>query len=164
VNCNYMKKLIISALTAFLFAGCASMGGGNSGADVLASGNHSNMKEQEYLDIHNQADFDAMWKKAFAGQSGAPDKPAVDFSKDMVLAAFIGDQPTAGYEIRFKDIDTSGTSVNATLEITRPGQNCLRSQAAMRLTDPFLIVAIPASTKPVNFNPVPQTQPACGGG
>ena len=163
MNSNFMKTLIFLATAALLLAGCASMSGGDSGVNVLASGNHSNMKDQQYSDIHNQADFDALWKKAFVGQSGAPDKPVIDFSKDMVLAAFIGDQPTGGYEIRFKDIDASGASVNVTVEVTQPGQNCLRSQSSQRPSEAFLIVAIPASTKPVNFNTPPaERAPGCG--
>jgi len=159
VNRNYMLKLIISASAALLIAGCASMGGGNSGAEILASGNHSNIKNQTYQDIHNQADFDAMWKKAFTNQSGAPDKPTVDFSKDMVLAVFIGDQPTGGFRIRFSKIDSSGATIEAAVVVTQPGQNCRHPQSS---SDAFLIATIPASTKSVNFNPQSERAPSCG--
>ncbi|MDE2090905.1 MAG: protease complex subunit PrcB family protein [Gammaproteobacteria bacterium] len=162
MNSKLMKSLILSVATALLMAGCATMGGGATGVDVLASGNHSNMKDQQYSDIHNQADLDALWKKAFAGQSSAPDEPKVDFNKNMVLAAFIGEQNTGGYNILFSSIDASGASVNVTVLITQPGQNCLRSQAAQRQSEAYLIATAPASAKPVNFNPSPQRAPGCG--
>jgi len=159
VNGNYMKTLIISAATALLMAGCASMGGGDSGANILATGSHSNMKDQQYSDIHNQADFDALWNKAFANQSSAPDKPVVDFSKDMVLAVFIGEQPTGGFRIRISKVDTSGADIEVTVVGIQPGQNCRHTQTS---TEPFLIATIPASTKTVNFNAQAERSPACG--
>ncbi|MGA9854825.1 MAG: protease complex subunit PrcB family protein [Gammaproteobacteria bacterium] len=161
MNSNSMKSLILSAVTALLMVGCASMGGGDSGANILATGSHSNIKDQMYQDIHNQADFDAMWSKAFANQSGAPDKPVVDFSKDMVLAIFIGEQPTGGFRIRISKVDTSGADIEVTFDGIQPGQNCPHVQVSK--SEPFLIATIPASTKSVNFNPQSERAPACGG-
>ena len=159
MNSNYMKNLIISVATALLIAGCASMGGSDSGVNILTSGNHSNIKDPQYSDIHNQADFDALWQKAFAKQSGAPDKPVVDFSKDMVLAIFIGDQSTGGYIIRIKNVDTSGATIDVTVLVTSPGQNCRHPRSA---SDAFMIATMPASTKTVNFDPKYEQAPACG--
>ena len=157
---NSMKTLATVTMLTLLLAGCASTSSDNSGIVVLASGSHSNMKDQQYMDIHNQADFDAMWQKAFVNQSGAPAKPVVDFSKDMVLAVFIGDQPTGGYTIRLNNTDASGDNVDVTVLVTQPGQNCRHPESS---SDAFLIAAIPASTKSVNFNPQAARAPACGG-
>ena len=159
MNSKLMKTLIISAATALLIAGCASMGGSDSGADILATGSHSNMKDQTYSDIHNQADFDALWTKAFANQSSAPDKPVVDFSKDMVLAVFIGEQPTGGFRIRISKIDTSGADIEVTVVGVQPGQNCRHPQTS---SEPFLIATFPASTKTVNFTPQSERAAQCG--
>jgi PrcB C-terminal len=159
VKGKFMQKLIISAAAALVIAGCASMGGGDSGVDILASGNHSNMKDQQYVAFTNQADFDSMWQKAFAGQSGAPDKPVVDFSKNMVLAIFIGEQPTGGFRIRISKVDTSGADIQVTFYGIQPGQNCRHPQTS---TEPFLIATIPTSTKSVDFNPQSERAPACG--
>jgi len=120
-----LKILPGAAVLAMLLAGCASMGGGGAaGVEVLASGNYSNMKDQQYKDIHNQADFDALWQRAFGGLSGAPSKPTVDFTKNMVLAAFLGQQKHGGYVVRIAKLDDSGPTVNVTVEVTIPGTNC----------------------------------------
>ena len=100
-----------------------------------------------------------MWNKAFAGQSGAPDKPVVDFSKDMVLAIFIGEQPTGGFRIRINKIDTSGADIEVTLVGIQPGQNCRHPQTS---SEPFLIATFPASTKTVNFTPQSERAAQCG--
>ncbi|MGA9852922.1 MAG: hypothetical protein WBR15_08340 [Gammaproteobacteria bacterium] len=160
MNSNIMKSLTVVATLVLLLAGCASMDGSSSGGvEVLSSGNYSNMKDQQYKDIHNQADFDALWQQAFANQSGAPSKPSVDFSKDMILAAFLGDQKHGGYIIRFTDYDASGATVNVTIEVTVPGTNC---RYPGRAADPFLFALAPATTKQVNFNVSQRNAPACG--
>jgi hypothetical protein len=159
VNNIGTKHLTGLAILALLLAGCATMGSNSSGVDTLVSGNHSNMKDQQYNDIHNQADFDALWQKAFANQASAPAKPTVDFSSRMVLAAFLGEQKHGGYLMRIQDIDASGDSVNVTLEVTVPGQNCRFLQSE---TEPFLFVSAPASSKTVNFNVRQTNAPACG--
>lgn len=147
------------AAAALILTGCASMGGGAPGIESLASGQHSNMKDQQYTDVHSQADFDALWTKTFANQSSVPTKPQVDFSKDMVLAAFIGQQKHGGYLIRFTDVDASGATVNVTVEVTVPGTNCRYTESQ---TEPFLFASAPATTKQVNFNVTQRNAPKCG--
>lgn len=159
MNSNFMKTLVFSATVALLLGGCASMGGGASGVEILASGNHSDMQDQQYVDIHKQADFDVLWQKTFANLSSVPSKPAVDFSKNMVLAAFIGTQNHGGYLIRIVNIDASGATVQVTAEVTIPGTNCRYTQSK---TEPFLFVTAPATNKPVNFNLTQRNAPACG--
>jgi PrcB C-terminal len=163
VNSKHMKILFISMMAGFLIAGCASMGGATSGVDELSSGNHSNIKDPMSLDIHNQADFDALWQKAFANLSGAPDKPMVDFSKSMVVAVFAGGEPTGGYAIRVSNVDNTGDSMNVTAVITQPGQDCLRSDFSRRASEPYLFAMLPASTKPVNITTQLRNAPSCGG-
>ncbi|MGH8402941.1 MAG: hypothetical protein ACRESO_06000 [Gammaproteobacteria bacterium] len=160
MNSNVMKTLIAIAALTLLLAGCASMGGGSSGIESLASGQHSNIKDQQYTDIHNQADFDALWQKAFANMPSAPTKPVLDFSKQMVIASFIGHEDHGGYLVRVMKVDDSGPTLNVTVMVTVPGANCRHTLSP---TDTYNLSAIPASTKQVNFDPQQQNAPACGG-
>lgn len=159
MNGKLAKTLIGAATLVLLLAGCASLSGSAGGVEVLSSGNYSNIKDQQYKDIHNQADFDALWKQAFGGLSGAPSEPTVDFTKNMILAGFIGEQKHGGYVLRFTQYDDSGPTVNVTVEVTIPGTNCRYPQ---REAQPFLIAAAPATTKQVNFNVTQRNAPACG--
>ncbi|MGH8282216.1 MAG: protease complex subunit PrcB family protein [Gammaproteobacteria bacterium] len=149
MNSNVMKTLTAIATLALLLAGCASMGGGSSSEELLASGQHSNIKDQQYTDIHNQVDLDALWQKAFANMS-APTKPVVDFSKQMVIAAFAGEQETSGWVVRVSDVDDSGPTLNVTVTVTVPGRDCLFTKN--KVSQPYGITAIPASNKQVHFN------------
>lgn len=160
MNSKLAKTLIGAATLGLLLAGCASMGGGGGNGIVsLSSGNYSNLKDQQYKDIHSQADLDALWQQAFGGLSGTPDKPTVDFSKNMVLAAFLGEQKHGGYIVRFTDLDASGPTVNVTVEVTIPGTNCRYPE---RPAQPFMFATAPATTKQVNFTVTQRNAPACG--
>lgn len=159
VNIASMKTLTIAAVTGLLLAGCASLSGGPAGVTVLASGNHSNIKDQMYKDIHTQADFDKLWQKAFGGMGMAPDKPNVDFSKDMVIASFIGEQKHGGFIIRITKVDQTPSGIDVTVMTTIPGANCRYPRST---SEQFQIATIPASTKPVSFNAEQQNAPACG--
>lgn len=154
-----MKPLTGAAVLALLLAGCASMGaGGGNGVQPLSMGNYSNIKDEQYKDIHTQADLDALWTQAFGGLSGAPDKPTVDFSKNMVLAMFLGDQKHGGYLIRFTDFSVTGDTANVNVEVTIPGTNC---RYPGRASNPFAFALAPA-VKQVNFNVTQRNAPACG--
>lgn len=159
MNIASMKTLTIAAVMGLLLAGCASLSGGPSGVTVLASGNHSNIKDQMEKDIHTQADFDKLWQKAFGSMGMAPNKPKVDFSKDMVIASFIGEQKHGGFIIRITKVNETPTAVGVTIMTTIPGANC---RYPRNTSEQFQIATIPASTKPVSFNVEQQNAPACG--
>lgn len=159
MNSKLAKTLIGAATLALLLAGCASMSsGGGSGIESLSMGNYSNIKDEQYKDVHNQADLDALWKQAFSGMSGAPDKPTVDFSKNMVLAMFLGDQKHGGYLVRFTNFSVTGDTANVTVEVTVPGANC---RYPNRASDPYAFALAPAA-KQVNFNVTQRRAPDCG--
>ena len=156
---QFLKTLTGAAVSAMLLAGCASMGGGGgNGVVPLSMGNYSNIKDEQYKDVHNQADLDALWQQAFANLSGAPQKPAVDFSKNMVIAMFLGHQEHGGYLIRFTDFSITGDTANVTVEVTIPGANC---RYPNRTSEPFAFALAPAA-KQVNFNVTQRNAPECG--
>src|SRR5579862_1950462 len=140
------KAFVIVAVLAAGIAGCASGGGSaSSGVETLASGNHSSVTDQDYKDFHNQADLDAYLAKAFAKQASPP-KLDVDWTKQMVLTAFIGQQKQTGYRIRFTSVDESGDTVSVHVRVIIP----CHQKAIPDPSEPYMIVAAPATTKPVN--------------
>lgn len=158
MNIKAIKTSIAAAALGLVLMGCASMGG-SGGTDVLASGNHSNIKHQQYTALHNQAAFDALWQKAFANLPAAPNKPVIDFSKQMVIASFIGQQSHGGYLVRIGHVDDSGPKLNVTVMVTIPGTNCRYPESP---SDAYQFNALPATTKPVRFHIRQQNAPGCG--
>lgn len=150
-----MKRLSIAvaALAAIIASGSAISG---PDVDILLKGQHSNIKYYTAKDFHNQADLDAFMATAF-DKGNAPSVPAVDWSKNMVLAVFIGYQKSGGYNIRFTKVDDSGDSIQVSVKVVVPCEERARPDPSQ----PFQIVAVPASTKPVNFNEPEQDNQKC---
>jgi len=60
-------------------------------------------------------------------QDAAPPKPTlptVDFTKDMVLVAATGPEPSTGYSIAIVSAYASGSTMTVNVQITSPGANC----------------------------------------
>jgi hypothetical protein len=152
------KAFVLAAIVTTGMTGCASGGGDASYGDVqvLAVGNHSSMKNQEYKDFHNAADFDAYMAKAFVNQ-GSPPKLDIDWTKQMVLTGFIGAEKNTGYRIRFLSVDETGDTVSVHVRIVIPCMNNAKPDAS----EPFAIVAAPATSKPVNINDPEQEYQKC---
>lgn len=154
-----MKRFIIAlAALAVTLAGCASAGGGGggSGISVLQSGAHSAQKDEVFKDYHNQADLDAFLATAF--DKGDAPKVSVDWNTQMVLVGFLGTRKTTGYRVAFTKYDASGDQVNVDSKIVIP---CASQAAPDAHQNPFVIVAVPASTKTVNFTDPNQDYQKC---
>ena len=150
-----MKRLIIAvAALAAILAGSSAISG--SDIDILVKGNHSAIKSMTMKDFHNQADLDAFMATAF-DKGHAPSLSAVDWTKQMVLVLFVGQQKYSGYQLRFTKVDDSGDAVQVSTKVVIP----CSTHARVEDQQPFLMVAVPASTKPVNFTEPEQDYQKC---
>ena len=80
------------------------------------------------------------WSKLWAQHAGERAKPAVDFSKDVVIAVFMGARPSAAYTVEIVGTRTEGATLVVSYKETRPAPGDV---AAQILTSPFHIVAVP---------------------
>ena len=86
---------------------------------------------------------DAEWTRVWTLHAGERTKPAVDFSKDIVVALFLGSRPTAGFSVEIVGVKEEGATLVVSYRETRPSPG---SVAAQVLTSPFHIVAVPKGT------------------
>jgi hypothetical protein len=71
---------------------------------------------------------------------GTGDRPAVDFTKAVVVAVAAGQRPSGGYEIAVNQVrQTDGELAVEVLE-TSPGPNCITSSSP---TQPADVVVVP---------------------
>jgi hypothetical protein len=104
-------------------------------ARTIAKGDQSNVDEAKQVLVRTEAEWTRLWNQH------APDhpKPAVDFSKEMVVAVFMGSRPNAGFSTTI----TSAMAANGALVVrykeTAPAAGAVSAQV---LTFPFHIVAI----------------------
>lgn len=115
---------------------------------VLEQGVHSGIATERLDTIRDKAALRSLWQEHQTGAPPTSPMPEVDFSKEMVVAAFAGQKNTGGYQLNLTGLDRRGGHIDISLSLTQPGPDCLVAQA---LTQPYVIVRIPYSNKQVNF-------------
>jgi len=113
---------------------------------VLEQGSHSGVDSQRFDTIRDKTALRSLWQTH--GKSASPPLPEVDFSKEMVIAAFAGQKNTGGYQLNLTGLDRRRGHIDISLSLTQPGPDCIVTQA---LTQPYVIVRIARSKQPVNF-------------
>lgn len=89
--------------------------------------------------------FKLLWKEHGAELSSLPD---VDFKQEMVIAVFMGEQSTGGYDLSIHHVLDTETELQIYLERRVPPED---SMVIQMLTAPAHFVAIPARDKTVVF-------------
>ncbi len=156
-----MKKLLSIVLGASLglLAGC---GGETTTPDnqstVLVNSQHSAVKDQAARDIHDQDAFKKMWDDTYAGQTEPP-LPTVDFTKNTVVAYFLGEMKHGGFLIRIDRAAPAGTDYDVDFMVINPGTNC--HNETQEVTHSFLIATVP-TTQSISFDVKQRQNPPCG--
>lgn len=145
-----MKKLCLSVLLLLLTAGCATepVVEPNRAITfrVLSQGQSSGLTQQKFLTFHSAIEFAEFW---IIHTSPTPTAiPKIDFQQQMVIAVFMGEQRTGGYAIAIERITELEKELQVLVRLTRPKANTNR---IMMITQPHMIVALPRSSKPVDF-------------
>jgi hypothetical protein len=106
---------------------------------TIEKGDQSNIDETRQVLVRTEAEWTKLWQQHAASRP----RPAVDFSKEMVVGLFMGSRPSAG----FSTAVISATAGNGALMVryseTMPSG---RGVSAQVLTFPFHLVAIPKAT------------------
>jgi hypothetical protein len=76
----------------------------------------------------------------FWSELGVGDRPAVDFSRDVVVAVAAGQRPSGGYEIAVERVTQNGGELTVELVETTPGPNCMTTSS---LTQPVDVIVVP---------------------
>jgi hypothetical protein len=117
---------------------------------TVAKGDQSNIDDTKQVLVRTEAEWTKLW------QQHAPDhpRPAVDFSKEMVVGVFMGSRPNAGFTTTITSATAANGALNVRYNETTPRAGAITAQI---LTFPYHLVAIPkADVKDVNFEKVPQ--------
>ena len=103
-----------------------------------------------------------LWKQHTGGQAPSEKSPLqrVDWSKEMVLAVFMGTRPTGGFGIRIRDAREEKGKLVVTYGERLPGREDIVTQA---LTSPFHIVAVKRSSLPVEWKQTREAPPGASG-
>ena len=93
--------------------------------------------EARRLIIRDANAWDQFWSEL-----GVGDRPAVDFTRDVVVAVAAGQRPTGGYEIAVDRITQANGELAVEVVERTPGPNCVTTAS---LTQPVDVVVVPAA-------------------
>jgi hypothetical protein len=109
---------------------------------TIARGESSRIEESREAVARTAAEWSALWK----AHGGKP--PAVDFSRAMVVAVFLGSRPTAGHAVEITRIEKRDADLVVTYRERRPAAD---EMAAQMLTAPFHVVRTETHAGRVRF-------------
>ena len=104
----------------------------------------SGFEEPRQAVVRTDEDWQALWR------THAPNRPVppIDFSKQTVVAVFLGSRMTAGYSVSIDRIEAHEGGVRVVYEERRPAAGDMTAQV---VTSPFHIVATAAFAGPASF-------------
>ena len=135
-----MKSLALLVFLVF-FVGCGV------NYDTIAQGSTSGINERQELVIMDEEAFKELWDAHYSTRFPPAELPVIDFEEEMVIAVFYGMAPTTGYGIRISRITESKDMLRVRIKTSRP----MGGRAFMALTQPYHIVKLKKSEKPVEF-------------
>jgi len=132
-----------------LLASCTACAGAAAVPfSTLAKGLASGVAQPTQIVVRTQNDWAALWSRHMRTQIASPPPPPVDFSRDMVVALFMGERPIGGYAIGVTRIERTDSGLSVHYRSTRPDPAAMQPQV---LTQPFHLVALPRTDDPVTF-------------
>jgi PrcB C-terminal len=106
---------------------------------TIEKGDQSNVDDVKHVLVRTEAEWAKLW------QQHSPDhpRPAVDFSKEMVVGVFMGSRPNAGFSTSVISATTGNGALIVRYKETMPAASSVSAQI---LTFPYHLVAIPKAT------------------
>ncbi len=112
---------------------------------TLSQMTNSLVLEPRKVIIRDEATYQQLWRLHHPNQS---DAPPVDFSQEMVVAIFLGEQTEGGYSVNINKVTESAEGLQVNYTVVRPNPDEMVIQI---LTAPTHWVVIKKSDAPVNF-------------
>jgi hypothetical protein len=113
----------------------------------LGEWSHTGIREARRMVIQEANTWAEFWSELGVGE-----RPAVDFTRDIVIAVAAGERPSGGYEIAVNQVTQANGELRVEVRETSPGPNCLSSSS---LTQPVDVVVV-QGVKPKSWSFVEQ--------
>ena len=115
-----MKSLIILIVGVIVIAGCSGTAkkqvkSGPVDYKMIAEGQHSQADTASVYLIDNDKQWAETWGIAYANIEPMPTLPEIDFTKNMVLASFMGQKNSGGYKIEISGIQLKDDTLDVTV-------------------------------------------------
>ena len=108
---------------------------------------YSNIREKQRLVIGDAETWAALWAEMMS--TGSPSTPPyVDFQKEVVIVAAMGERRVGGYEIAIESVQFTNGAALVTVRSTSPGPTCDRAEV---MTAPLDAVRMRKVSGPIAF-------------
>lgn len=108
--------------------------------------------------IREAADWAEFWSRVYANRSPKPRPPAIDFKREMVIVAAMGQRGTGGYTIAIQRIYRVEKGLLVVVKETSPAAGCMLTHA---FTAPVTAVRLPRLDVPMTYIETKETE-NCG--
>ena len=139
------KKVLFLALLPFLFGLLSCVTLKPLSFATLSGGSYSGVEREEQLVIDSQTEYAELMEKL----GRAEDTKEIDFSRFIVIAVFMGEKPTGGYDIRIQSIVRKDGLLEVHVLTRVPKEGEMVTQA---LSSPYHIVLCPRPSGKDSFN------------
>lgn len=116
---------------------------------VIDCGDVSGYCEETYLVVKTETGWANVWEKHTRPYPAATAYPKINFSKNMVICAFMGERPTTGYSISLQRIWTEEEKMCAEIDKRNPPENFMVSEV---ITYPYIIASLQRTDLEIVFN------------
>jgi PrcB C-terminal len=153
---NYSSLIVLllscASYIAFLpLCGGATSLAGAGGDDApltfrsLAQGTASGIIAPQELVVASAPAWQALWTQHAPSE---PSPPPIDFAIELIVGIFLGQQPTAGYQVQVIRVERRDTEVRIIYQVNRPPPDALVAQVQ---TQPFQLISVPRVELPLRF-------------
>ena len=101
----------------------------------------------EYV-IRDASAWQDLWKQTKSNSFPQPAVPEIDFSKEMVLGAYLGQRRRGGYGIEISKVQERGNCLEVYIKESTPKPGMMTTMA---LTQPYHLVKTALTDKEVKF-------------
>lgn len=108
--------------------------------EEIADGNNAvGVDDGNYYLVRTEEALRTLWNRAYGSRLQVPDVPQVHFSRETVVALFMGSRPTGGYGLEVESVTIEGGEVYVDVNRIEPGPDAITTQA---LTSPWTMIRI----------------------
>ncbi|MEZ4606344.1 MAG: PEGA domain-containing protein [Deinococcales bacterium] len=112
----------------------------NTPWQVIGQGIQSAADRMQFVIITDANSLYNIWVLAYGNVVNIPSLPAVDFSRESIVAVFLGIRPSGGYSLNVDKVNVTAEASQVYLNIINPDRNSFTTQA---LTSPWIMVKVP---------------------
>lgn len=115
---------------------------------IISQGAFRGYEERENVIVRDGGKWREVWNYLHRHLTFVPNPTAVDFSREMVIAVFMGEMPTGGYSVEIQDVEMRNNVLRVKVLEKLPALGQIVSQAQTR---PHSIIKVPAFEGEIRF-------------